>query len=306
MRSVAQQRIRRIPTKIRADAVRPEPESPAAGRWWQRSGGRHAQAGRTTGYRPTGGRDRRSWLRWGVIGAVIVVVGVLAVQAGLIWAGTDGRQGTVPPLSGAAEKAGLSPATGRAGPGSAPSAIAPSATARAPDPARAPDSSRPTRPPTLTAGPTPTRSRPGTTASATARAVAANPGTTASAIAQWLDVVRRLDRARAAALVRRDAARLDAVYTPTAAAKTADGSTIARLTAQGLRVDGAAHRIIAVRVIRRGPAITVEVTDSLPSYQVRDARGEPAGSTEARGTGRRLLDLVRTASGYRIAGVRTA
>jgi serine/threonine protein kinase len=315
IRSVAQQRIRRIPTKVRADAVRPEPEQPNTGRWWERSGGRHAQAGRASGHRPTGGRDRRSLLRWAVIGTVMVIVGVLAVQAGLIWAGTGSRQGTLPPPSGAAERAVPLSASGRrSGPGTAPSTTAgavaaPPAAAGTPRPAELPrssDSSKPTLAPAPTSGP-PARAGPGTAPTATAptataRAAAAPP----SAAAQWLDIVRRLDRARAAALVNRDAAGLDAVYTSTAPARTADGSTIARLTAEGLRVDGAAHRIVAVRVVRRGPAVTLEVTDSLPSYRVCDAQGEPVGTTGARGSGRRLLDLVRTPDGYRIAGVSTA
>lgn len=321
--SVAQQRIRRIPTKVRADAVRPEPEQSAAERWWQRAGGRHAQAGRATGHRPADGRDRRSLLRWGVIGAVMVVVGVLAVQAGLIWAGTDSRQGTAPPPSGSAGTTGLLPTAGRSGPGTgrrttARADAAPPATASTgTEPATASTTGRRVTASTIApratvSVPAPSATAPRATVSATAPTSAPSARTSApatsaktSAAAQWLDIVSRLDRARAAALVNRDAARLDAVYTPNAAARTADGRTIARLTAQGLRVDGAAHRIDAVRVIRRGPAVTLEVTDSLPSYRVRDARGELVGTTGARGSGRRLLDLVRTAAGYRIAGVRT-
>ncbi len=128
---------------------------------------------------------------------------------------------------------------------------------------------------------------------------------------QWLFVVRDLDSARAVALVHLDEEGLSAVYTGDSAARAADAATISGLAAQGFRVEGALHRISAVRVIDASPAdgtggaVRLEVTDSLPSYRVLDLNGTTVGSTGVRGQARRMIDVVRTADGYRISAVST-
>ncbi len=128
---------------------------------------------------------------------------------------------------------------------------------------------------------------------------------------QWLFVVRDLDSARAVALVHLDAERLSAVYTADSAARAADAATISALAAQGFRVEGALHRISAVRVIGAsaaggpGGAVRLEVTDSLPSYRVLDPNGSTVGSTGVRGQASRMMDVVGTADGYRISAVST-
>lgn len=75
---------------------------------------------------------------------------------------------------------------------------------------------------------------------------------------------------------------------------------------------GAAHRIVATKLLtsaaasdKGGETIQLAVTDSLPSYRVLDATGAVVGSTAARASATRVLDLVQTSGGYRIAAVTT-
>ena len=115
--------------------------------------------------------------------------------------------------------------------------------------------------------------------------------------------MRALDQARSKALVRRDPALLDAVYTPDSAARSADAQTIRTLVADGLRVSGAEHQVQSVEPVT-GAAVTVLVRDSLPSYQVLDAAGSVVGRTPERAASPRVMVLARTAAGYRISEVR--
>ena len=112
-----------------------------------------------------------------------------------------------------------------------------------------------------------------------------------------------LDRARSAALVSRNPALLDAVYTRDSPARSADAQTIRTLVAKGLRVSGAEHRVQSVQPILGAPA-TILVRDSLPSYQVLSATGAVVGRTTERAASPRVMVLVDTAEGYRISEVR--
>ncbi len=119
----------------------------------------------------------------------------------------------------------------------------------------------------------------------------------------WTQEVTRLDQARGRALTTLDPAVLDAVYAPGSAARTADTRVIDELRTAGQRISGADHDITAVRVVHTGAAVTVEVTESLPSYEVRDSSGAVVGHTVAKSIGRRLLVLVSTPVGYRISQI---
>ena len=269
--SVAQQRVRRVATRVRASSAPAPPEQQVRRRWPRRLPGSGHRIGPVSAPDPLS--DRRTALRIAVTAAVLLVIGVLAVQAGLMWAGSGSKRGSaLPPV-----------AAGSARPNRSATPVAPS--------------------------PSPSTAAASASSAPTTHASGSGSGADQQA-PQWLLVVRDLDSARAAALVQRDAARLSAVYTDDSAAKAVDAATISRLSAQGFRVSGALHRISGVRVVRTIPGdrigeVRLEVTDSLPSYRVIDRSGSIVGSTGVRGPARRMIEVVRTADGYRISAVST-
>lgn len=259
-----------------------------------------------------GWRSRRT-LRITAVSLGGVVVAVVAGLLGLWWA-ASGQAHPVAvqqlspssaPISAAGQVAGPGPATsGRAqsttprpsaqrtatptGAGDRPAATKSAAATRAAPVATSPPGQTPTSaratlaaPPTGTAGPT-----------------SAVPPT------DWTSTVQALDRARARALVSRDPALLDAVYTKDSVARSADSQTIRTLTADGLRVSGAEHQVQSVQPMT-GSSPTVLVRDSLPSYQVLSSNGSVVGHTLKRSAAPRVIVLVHTAQGYRISEVRT-
>jgi serine/threonine-protein kinase len=268
--SVARQRIRQVATRLRPDAVRFD--SAAA----MHAGHRRSRAGRHV--------DRRNLLRGVGLALALALLGALAVQAGLIWAGAGRQHGSSAPAAADDD-----------GPATSSRSVA-AGLPRSSSPDRRTASVPPRSQPTSVRTPVP----PAQPADGTAAGSSAAPGTS------WLTVASELDRARARALVGRDPDLLDAVYTASAPARRADAATIARLTGQDLRVDGAAHRILAVQLLAAGDPVRIEVTDELPSYHLLDADGTAVGSTGARTQARRVLELVRTAAGYRISAVSEA
>lgn len=75
--AVSQQRIRPIATRVRADTERPTSE-PVVRR----------------------GHDRRWWFRTAAAVLALAVIGTLAIQAGLIWAGSGAKTGAAPRVTG--------------------------------------------------------------------------------------------------------------------------------------------------------------------------------------------------------------
>ncbi|WP_037362158.1 serine/threonine protein kinase [Nakamurella lactea] len=285
--SVAQRRIRASRTRLRPDARRPDP-APAGGH-------RHA-AGAVRGRWSAGHR----WPAMRIVAVVVglIVLGALAVQAGLIWAGAGHSAGSSAPPAGAAtasaRSAGAAPSATLSANGS-PENGSSSTTSSTASSSRARSSTA--RSPTTTS--TNTRS----SKTGAPPSDSATPASDRAVAPTWSEVATSLDRARANALTRRDPALLNRVYTAGSSARKADAATISRLRDRGVRVSGAAHRILAVRLLADGATIRLEVTDLLPSYQVLDMQGAPIGVTPAREQGRRLLVLARTPDGFRIATV---
>jgi len=245
----------------------------------------------------------------------VLVVG-LACGAGLWWAGLDRVDPTLTSSTGPATSDGpvaLSVLPRSSGPG---------VVAHQPQAPRYPSSTTPeagtsdraspspealTTPLPSTANPTrmpPTATPVASSTQPPGEGPAATVGNSAhrAAARDWTAIVRLLDSTRARALIARDPAILDAVYTPDSAARSTDAGTIANLQAAGLRVSGAQHLVRTARVLGGGP-IRLVVEDSLPSYSVIDAAGKVVGRTAARSTASRVLVLVRTADGYRINAV---
>lgn len=271
--SVSRRRIRQL-TRARHDAV-PRP----------------ADAGSGAGEADRSDRRRRRRRRSAVALVAVAVVG-LAVQGGLMWAGADVDEAGTPPPSTvigarapeAAQVSGTAPTPKI---GATPSA---SGAAGAEPGLPAPTGAAPSVPTSSV----PVPSSPGSTA----------PSSRPPAGVDWLDVVRGLDTGRADALVRRDPTALAAVYTADAAARAADAATITRLSEDGLRVNGAAHRITRATALRSGRSVLVTVTYSLPAYRVLDESGRVVGTTTPRRSTTRVLEVVEAGDGYRIAAVR--
>jgi eukaryotic-like serine/threonine-protein kinase len=243
-----------------------------------------------------------------MIGACVVVVALAAV-GGLWWAGaerTDPLAGVGPvstaPVAGASTDP--SPPTGRASavaPPVAPPVATPTTAALTP-------ATQTTAPPSVaaTSGHAPTKS---TQLSPSPGPRAATPSngrgpamTSAPPAVDWAATVRRLDVARAKALIARDPALLDAVYTKDSAARAADAKVISSLVSGGVRVSGAQHVVSTARAVGSAP-VRVDVRDSLPSYSIVDTAGSVVGRTRGRSIASRILVLVSTAGGYRISEV---
>ncbi len=171
-------------------------------------------------------------------------------------------------------------------------------------PATEPPSSTPlvTAPPPTTTPPAnaPPAARPAPTSPATR--VTGSSAPTGVAAADWVTTIRALDDARSRALVARDPALLDAVYTTSSASRTADALTIRALLSDGLRVSGAEHVVQQVRPLGGRPMRLV-VSDSMPAYDVVDSTGAVVGRTPARAVSSRIVELTATASGFRISKV---
>ncbi len=125
---------------------------------------------------------------------------------------------------------------------------------------------------------------------------------TAAGEANWLAVIRNLDRLRSSAFTNRDPNALGSVYEPGSDALSADSERIADLAAAGYRVDGVEHDITAVVRLDQ-PGFVLIVTDSLPSYSIRDNSGAVVGRTGPRAAGSRTVRLIQVDDGYRIASV---
>lgn len=282
-RSAARERIRQVATRLRADGVRPQPVN-------QHTGHRRGPAVRRI--------DRRATVRIAGVVLGLALIGALAVQAGLIWAGT-GQQGgsSAPPLAASSQDVGATSTPAASGP-----AVA-SSPGRSASGSPAGGSVRPRQAAVATSGATAGSATSGAITAGSANSGAAAAGSTADARAGWLAVAKELDRARARALVGRDPDLLDAVYTADAPARKADATTITRLVTEDLRVAGAAHQVVDVHLLQAGRTVRIEVIDLLPSYRLLNANGIAVGTTGARPRGTRILELVNTPAGYRIAAV---
>ena len=319
-------------TRTRSDAAAPRGGAQPDG------GGRSGSTRLRARVRSASGRRSRRALRITALAAAAVVVAVVAGLVGLRWAASSQPSPIavqqIPPLpdntAGAAPHSANPPVTsGRQRPSTvgapirpatAPTGSSAAATQSSTGPARSRPTTRTATPPAVA----PTTIAGSTTAAASTNAASTNaasstvgttatvpnPSATSSTAAaavratDWTRTVQALDRARSVALVSRNPAMLDAVYTRNSVARSADAQTIRALVAKGLRVSGAEHQVQSVQPIT-GAAGTVLVRDSLPSYQVLGATGSVVGRTPERAASRRVMVLVDTADGYRISEVRT-
>jgi hypothetical protein len=135
----------------------------------------------------------------------------------------------------------------------------------------------------------------------------ATPAARADVAVDWTSILDRLDAVRAAAFAFADAPRLGEVYAPGSPGLAADGAAIARLRADGLTARGVRHTFRrATRMTHDGRAARLRVTDVLAAYAVVARDGTVVSRAPARGERTYVVDLVRTADGWRMRQVTPA
>jgi hypothetical protein len=120
---------------------------------------------------------------------------------------------------------------------------------------------------------------------------------------QWATLLAELDRTRAEAFATTDADLLDGVYVRGSRAWAVDAATIAAYRQRRARVIGAELRIVSCRVLAASRTrVRLDVVDRLAPARVVWADGTTTALPRDEPTGR-VVTLVRTAGGWRVAGV---
>lgn len=121
---------------------------------------------------------------------------------------------------------------------------------------------------------------------------------------QWATRLGELDEVRAEAYATTDAGLLDRVYVRGSRALAADAATIADYRERGGRVVGAELRVISSRVLGSSSSrARLEVVDRLGPARIVWSDGSVTELPRDEPS-RRVLTLVRTPEGWRIAGAR--
>jgi len=123
---------------------------------------------------------------------------------------------------------------------------------------------------------------------------------------QWATTLVALDRTRAEAFATADPGLLERVYVPGTGAARADAAAIGAYARRDGRVLGAELRILSCHVVEAtGDRVRLDVVDRLGPARVE--WGDGTSTTLPRDEpSRRVLTLVRTADGWRIASSRSA
>lgn len=117
-----------------------------------------------------------------------------------------------------------------------------------------------------------------------------------------LQLLHDWDAARADAWERADPVALSALYVPGAAAGVEDVALLRRYRARGVRLQGIRMQVLSVRVVvARDAWVRLAVVERFAGAQARTSHGVsdlPAGRAV-----RRVIDLRRSATGWRVAAV---
>ena len=120
----------------------------------------------------------------------------------------------------------------------------------------------------------------------------------------WATRLGELDQVRAEAFATADIDLLDDVYVRGSRALDVDAATIDDYRRRGGRVAGAEMRVISCRVLAASPSrARLEVVDRLGPARIVWADGS-ATALPRDEPSRRVITLVRTTEGWRIAGAR--
>ena len=120
----------------------------------------------------------------------------------------------------------------------------------------------------------------------------------------WVRLLDGLDASRSAAFQRADVAGLAAVYVPASDGMRSDAALVEQLAVAGRTAHGVRHTVRSVDVLAatdRGARL--EVVDVLAPYEVRDGTGEVVSRAPARGEATYVVELTRTAEGWRLLSV---
>lgn len=120
----------------------------------------------------------------------------------------------------------------------------------------------------------------------------------------WTAELDRLDELRGEAFAAADAQVLGQVYAPGSAALAADRHLVDELAAAGRTASGVRHLLGEVAVVAvDGDRARLRVVDALGPYEVRDRTGRLVARVAGRGERRQLVELARTAQGWRLVSV---
>lgn len=120
---------------------------------------------------------------------------------------------------------------------------------------------------------------------------------------EWATRLSQLDETRAEAFAATDPDALDGVYVRGSEALRSDAATIADYRRRGGRVVGADLRVISCRVLAASSSrARLQVVDRLGAARVVWADGSTTELPRDEPS-RRVITLVRTSEGWRIAGV---
>jgi hypothetical protein len=120
----------------------------------------------------------------------------------------------------------------------------------------------------------------------------------------WSGLLDQLDAARAEAFSRGDPAALSAVWAPDSPGLAADTQLLQELADAGRTAHGLRHTVRSLEVLQAsGGASRLRVVDVLTAYEVRDTAGAVVSRAPARGEQPFLVQLTRTADGWRLVQV---
>jgi hypothetical protein len=95
------------------------------------------------------------------------------------------------------------------------------------------------------------------------------------------------------------------VYAPGSPGLAADRALVEQLAAAGQTAQGVRHEVRSVEQVDvRADTARLRVVDVLAGYEVRDAAGDVVTRTAARAETPYLVELARTADGWRLVQVR--
>jgi hypothetical protein len=123
----------------------------------------------------------------------------------------------------------------------------------------------------------------------------------------WAGVLDMLDATRAAAFATPDTALLEDVYAPGASGLAVDRALVEELAAAGHRAEGVRHDVRAVDELEVSAASArLRVVDRLGGYVVRDSAGAVVQRSATRPDAAYVVELARTADGWRLVTVNAA
>jgi hypothetical protein len=120
----------------------------------------------------------------------------------------------------------------------------------------------------------------------------------------WTAVMAKFDATRDAAFAVGNAGALMRVYLPGTRALTIETASVRALASRHVHARGLHLQLVSVRVGRRTPnAVTLDVVDRLPAYDIVDANRRVVTHNPGRGPRKWQVELKRADGGWRISRI---